>query len=163
MKGPIRKLLPWLLLTAAVLLLSAVAINSRHDDQPSSHGSLVQFHDVREQTMEFMGYYRSVSLTPEQEAIMEQALTAINAPCCSDETAQTCCCDCNMAKTWWGLSKHLIADQDFDADQVKSAVTEWLEFINPDGFTGNACYTARCNRPFREKGCGGMKEDTVVL
>lgn len=163
MKRKYRRLVPWLLIAAAVVLLSAVAMNARDGDELTVHGSLVQYHDVREQTMEFMAYYRSVSLTPEQEAVMEQALTAIKAPCCSDETAQTCCCDCNMAKSWWGLSKHLIADQGFDAKQVRTAVTEWLEFINPDGFTGNACYTAGCNRPFHENGCGGMKEDHVVL
>jgi hypothetical protein len=68
-----------------------------------------------------------------------------------------------MAKSWWGLSKHLIVDEGFDAQQVKTAVKEWLEFINPDGFSGNACYTARCNRPFHKNGCGGMKEDNLVL
>lgn len=139
MRRPIRKLVPWLLLIAAILLLSAVAINARHDDQPSIHGSLVQYHDVEAQTLEFMGYCRSVTLTPEQESIMGEALTAIKAPCCSDETAHTRFCDCNMAKAWWCPSKHLIADRGFAAEQVTTAVVEWLEFINPDGFTGNAC------------------------
>jgi hypothetical protein len=68
-----------------------------------------------------------------------------------------------MAQTWWGLSKHLIADQGYDADQVRAAVEGWLEFINPDGFSGDSCYTGGCSRPFYRNGCGGMDEERVVF
>lgn len=163
MKRKYRRLVPWFLTAAVIVLLSAVAMNGRSGDDSMVQGSLEQYHDVRQQTRDFMAHYRSISLTPDQEAVMEEALTAIRAPCCSDRTAHTCCCDCNMAKTWWGLSKHLIADQGFNAEQVRIAVTEWFEFINPDGFSGNACYTGGCNRPFHQNGCGGMTEGHVVL
>ena len=83
---------------------------------------------------------------------VRQALSRIPAPCCSDNSAYTCCCPCNMAKTWWGLSHHLIANEGYDADEVQAAVEEWIEFINPKGFSGNACYTGGCPRPFHRNG-----------
>ena len=54
----------WLLLAAAVFLLSAVAMNARDGDELKVHGSLVQFQDVRAQTKEFMDTYRSERWTP---------------------------------------------------------------------------------------------------
>ena len=38
-----------------------------------------------------------IELTPEQELIKKKALSKIPAPCCSDNSAYTCCCPCNMA------------------------------------------------------------------
>lgn len=121
----------------------------------------LEFTDVRTQAREFVGYYQSIQLTPEQEAVKKEALSALPAPCCSDNTAYTCCCPCNMAKTVWGLSNHLIADKGYDAAQVKKAVEEWIAFINPDGFSGNVCYTGRCNQPWAKGGCGGMSGEVV--
>jgi hypothetical protein len=121
----------------------------------------LEFTDVRTQAREFVGYYQSIQLTPEQEAVKKEALSALPAPCCSDNTAYTCCCPCNMAKTVWGLSNHLIANKGYDAAQVKKAVEEWIAFINPDGFSGNVCYTGRCNQPWAEGGCGGMGAELV--
>lgn len=123
----------------------------------------VRFNDVAAQTHEFHAYNRSIRLNEGQEAIMREALTELPAPCCSDKTAYTCCCECNMAKSWWGLSKHLIADEGYDAEQVRDAVEDWFAFINPDGFSGDACYTGGCFRPFRENGCGGMDESQIAL
>ena len=119
------------------------------------------FDDVKQQTREFHAYNRSITLTAEQRAVMRKALASLPAPCCSDRTAATCCCPCNMAKTWWGLAKYLIAERDYGPDQVRETVADWIQFINPDGFTGNACYTGGCNRPFHENGCGGMDESRV--
>jgi hypothetical protein len=126
-----------------------------------AYGSVVTFTDVKSQTLEFHRYHRTIQLTPEQHDVMREALTDIPAPCCSDRSALTCCCECNMAKSWWGLSKHLIADRGLGAEQVRVAVNEWLEFINPEGFSGDVCYTGGCGRPFRENGCGGMNENHV--
>jgi hypothetical protein len=64
MKRKYRRLVPWLLLAAAVFLLSAVAMNARDGDELKVHGSLVQFQDVRAQTKEFMDTYRSERWTP---------------------------------------------------------------------------------------------------
>lgn len=125
--------------------------------------SPIEFTDVREQTRQFMAYYDSIQLTPEQEAIKKAALGAIPAPCCSDNSAYTCCCPCNMAKTWWGLAGHLIVERGYDAEQVRTKVAEWIEFIGPDGFSGDACYTRGCSRAFHENGCGGMNDREVVF
>jgi hypothetical protein len=67
-----------------------------------------------------------------------------------------------MAKTIWGLSSYLIAEQGYSADQVSEAVAEWIQFINPGGFSGDACFTGGCIRPFNKNGCGGMEESRVV-
>ena len=126
-----------------------------------ARGSEERFHDVREQTAEFMRYHREIELEPEQEMIFRRALAALPAPCCSNNTALTCCCPCNMAQSWWGLAKHLIANEGRGEDEVKQIVAEWFEFINPDGFSGDVCYTGGCNRPFAENGCGGMDPANV--
>ncbi len=122
----------------------------------------IRFDDVRRQTEEFVRYNREIQLTPEQLRVMQQALDALPAPCCRDRTATTCCCTCNMARSWWGLAKHLIADQGLAAREVRAKVAEWIEFIHPDGYAGDACYRGRCGRPFRHDGCGGMQDGEVV-
>lgn len=115
-----------------------------------------QFTDVKAQTEEFIGYHRSITLTPAQEAVKREALTRLPAPCCNENTAYTCCCPCNLAKSIWGLSNHLIAKKGADANQVEKAVKEWVAFINPKGYAGNTCGTGGCGKPFKDSGCGGM-------
>lgn len=123
----------------------------------------IHFHDVQQQTREFHAYNRSIALDAEQRRVMHEALSRLPAPCCADKSAATCCCACNLARSWWGLSKHLIADRGYDADRVREAVIDWLHFVNPDGFTGNSCYSGGCTRSFRENGCGGMDERRIRL
>jgi hypothetical protein len=118
----------------------------------------IQFHDLEVQTPEFIGYYDSIALTPAQEKIKNRALSTMPAPCCSDYPMSTCCCPCNLAKSVWGLSNFLIVEHNYNAEQVKEAVSEWIRFTNKEGYAGNACYIGRCESPFREDGCGGMGE-----
>jgi hypothetical protein len=86
----------------------------------------------------------------------------------------TCCCDCNLAKSVWGLSGYLAAEKGFGAEQVQESALQWLRFIhsdyyvgrelanrgvNPDKYDlprGDSCYTGRCELPFEGAGCGGM-------
>lgn len=143
--------------TALVLGLALV----RAGAEPSA--KQVEFTDVAKQTREFIGYYHSLALTPEQEAIKKQALSGIAAPCCSDNTAYTCCCPCNMAKSNWGLSHYLIAELGYDAEQVRTTVSNWIRFINPEGFSGRACYSGGCMRAFEHDGCGGMDESKPIF
>ena len=143
MTKTLRTLIPCLLLLA--LGLSAT--------QPP-----MKFDDVRKQSAEFIGYWKSIQLTPEQEAVKKAALTALPAPCCKDNTAYTCCCPCNLSKATWGLSNYLIAKRGYDAEQVKAAVVDWTSFVNPAGFSGKGCYTGMCAKPWAQGGCGGMKE-----
>jgi hypothetical protein len=155
----------WFLQEIAVLTIAVLGLGgfasapARGDDAATSK---MHFHDVRQQTREFHAYNQSITLTAEQRAVMDEALRGLSAPCCADRTAATCCCPCNMAMSWWGLSKYLIAGRGYGSDQVREAVAEWFQFINPDGFTGDACYTGGCNRPFHENGCGGMSKEKVI-
>lgn len=143
---------------ALVVALALVAFSAWAADQASDD---LAFDDVKAQTQTFIGWHGSIKLTPEQEAVKKEALEALPAPCCSDNTAYTCCCPCNMSLAIWGLSHHLIAERGWNADQVRAKVVEWIETINPDGFSGNVCYTGGCNRPFAENGCGGMRPGHV--
>jgi len=133
--------------------------------EPPVHAAHADMHftDVATQSREFMAFNRRIELTSEQEAIKRDALTRLRAACCSDYSAYTCCCECNLSRTVWGLAKHLIADQNLDAPQVAAAVTQWLDFVNPAGFGGNACFEGGCGRTFAHDGCGGMQEAHLAL
>jgi hypothetical protein len=125
-------------------------------------------------TQRFIDYYETSSLTAEQERTMEDALLPLKAPCCDDNPMSTCCCDCNLAKSVWGLSSYLIAEEDLGADAVQASALQWLRFIHSDYYVGqeladrgvnpaqyglpqgDSCYTGRCELPFGQSGCGGM-------
>jgi len=117
----------------------------------------IVFRDVESQTRQFIQWQREIRLDRDQEKIKKAALEDLPAPCCSDKSAYTCCCACNMSRSIWGLSQYMIAKQGADADAVRAKVKEWIAFINPKGFSGKSCYVNRCARPFREDGCGGMR------
>ena len=121
----------------------------------------IVFSDVQSQTGQFMDWERTIRLTPEQEAIKKQALGAMPAPCCSDNSAYTCCCPCNLSRTIWGLANYLIAEQGAGVKKVQAKTTEWVAFVNPEGFSGDVCYRGGCPRPFKNNGCGGMKANQV--
>ena len=135
-------------------------ISSNGEKTPES-GALT-FDGSRAEAERFIGYHRSIQLTPEQEATKREALGAIPAPCCSNFSAATCCCECNLAKTLWGLSNFLITEKDFRAEQVRHSVNAWIQAINPSGFPGDSCFTGGCGRPFEEGGCGGMHESRLI-
>lgn len=118
--------------------------------------------DIRVQAAQYIDDFHSIKLSPEQEKIKDEALSSIPAPCCKDYSIATCCCPCNLAKSVWGLSHNLIVKRKFNVQQLKQAVSEWIQSMNPDGFTGDVCYTQGCNRPFRKNGCGGMYEGNIL-
>ena len=121
--------------------------------------------EVRQKTREYMEYEQSIQLNAEQQKIKEAALTPIPAACCSDNSALTCCCPCNLSRTVWGLTAHLIANEGIaDASVVQSKVEAWLEQVKgPEGFSGDTCYTGGCGRPFHQNGCGGMNPSRVAF
>ena len=121
------------------------------------------FGDVRKETERFVDYSSAIRLTPEQERIKAEALDSIPAPCCKKFSMKTCCCPCNLAKSVWGLSNYLIAKKGYGTTEVKNAVVGWLAYINPKGFTGDACFKGGCNRPFAQNSCGGMDAAHVIL
>lgn len=123
---------------------------------------LASSRDFRAETAKYIGYFKSIYLTPEQEAVKNAALTKIPAPCCSENSIATCCCPCNMAKAVWGLSAHLIVEEGYDAQRLEKAVRDWLAAANPNGFSGRACYTGGCARSIEHDGCAGMVEEVVL-
>lgn len=129
----------------------------------TTHAAVGQLPDeVVERARQYMGYYESIELTPEQQEVKRAALGEMPAPCCSDFSAYTCCCECNLSRTIWGLSNHLIAERGHDAAQVRDAVEEWVATINPDGYSGQVCTTGGCGRAFQHDGCGGMLAGQLV-
>lgn len=145
----------------SVIALSVYYIGRIAEDTKPHGENGLKFYDAHLQAKEFIGYHNSIALTPEQEQIKSEALSAISAPCCSDNAISTCCCPCNLAKSVWGLSDFLIAKHNYSVNQVKEAVSEWIQFINKDGYSGNTCYKRGCNLPFSEDGCGGMDETRI--
>lgn len=128
----------------------------------SSASNPILFRDARAQAQGFIRENERIVLTPEQQKVMNQALSSIPAPCCAQYSAATCCCPCNLTRSVWGLSKVLIRKHRASESQVRRAVTEWLAFINPGGSAGNACFTGGCTRPFHKDGCGGMDAKTLA-
>lgn len=118
--------------------------------------------DFRAETAKYIGDFKTIRLTAEQEAIKNAALTKIPAPCCSENSIATCCCPCNMAKAVWGLSAYLITEEGYDAQRLEKAVRDWLAAANPNGFSGRACYTGGCARSIEHDGCAGMVEEVVL-
>ncbi|MXZ40004.1 MAG: hypothetical protein F4Z19_17480 [Holophagales bacterium] len=103
-----------------------------------------------------------IELTAEQEEIKRAALTPIPAPCCSDRSAYTCCCQCNLGRAWWGLSKVLITEHGQSAAEVQANVERWIRNVRPQGFAGDSCYTGRCSTAARHDGCSGMNPRRIV-
>lgn len=123
----------------------------------------IKFYDVKAQSEEFIGYYNSIKLTPEQEKLKTDALSGLPAPCCSDQTMATCCCPCNHSKTVWGLSNYVISKLNYDKEKVRKTAADWIQYTHKNGSSGDACYKGKCNAPFHEDGCGGMKEDQLIF
>ncbi|MCH7666496.1 MAG: hypothetical protein IH936_11285 [Acidobacteria bacterium] len=127
----------------------------------SADGAEFAFTTAEQDTQRFMTWEREIELTEAQEQVMKDALAPMPAPCCSDNSAYTCCCPCNLAKSWWGLSKHLIAEHGAGVGEVRTTVQEWFSRLSPDGFSGDVCGTGGCNRALRNNGCGGMSATKV--
>lgn len=147
---------------ASFLLLFGVPLAASFAlDRASSRA--MKFFDAPSQTAEFIGYSRSISLSPAQLKVREKALRSMAAPCCKEFPLATCCCPCNLAKSAWGLANYLIARKGATAERVTATVGDWLAFVNPGGFSGDACDSAGgCARRFAHNGCGGMDEKNLL-
>ncbi|MEZ5332150.1 MAG: hypothetical protein R2991_08870 [Thermoanaerobaculia bacterium] len=114
------------------------------------------FTGARSETERLMGYYETIELTPEQEAVRVAALEPMPAACCKEFSAATCCCECNLSRATWGLAKFAIATLGYDVEQVRDAVTRYHASVAPAGSEGHSCSTGRCGLSFSAGGCGGM-------
>lgn len=126
-------------------------------------GGKLVFSNVAEQSREFIGYNSSILLTAPQNAIKREVLQGMPAACCKDSNAYTCCCNCNLSRTVWGLSNFVLARHGATAGELRDVVRAWYAHINPAGYSGDSCYVGGCSRAFRENGCGGMSEKNLEL
>ncbi|OGS05404.1 MAG: hypothetical protein A3G41_04420 [Elusimicrobia bacterium RIFCSPLOWO2_12_FULL_59_9] len=143
----------------AIVIASGIAAQA---EKLSKKDEPLIFNDAQAQTEQFIRYNKTIKLSATQRKIKAKVLGSIPAPCCKDYSIATCCCPCNLAKGVWGLSHHLIAERKYSSKQVRQEVLRWMAFINPTGFSGDACYTGGCSRPFSKNGCGGMDEKHVA-
>jgi hypothetical protein len=131
---------------------------------------------------QFVGWWYSLVPAAETDPRYAEALSALVAPCCDDNTAFHCCCEteagqaCNIIRSGKGLAAHLILDLDFTTDQVRESVLQWFRFARWDyyvaaemvargidpaayGLTAEgSCYRGLCPTPISQGGCGGMQE-----
>jgi len=157
----LKRTLTLLFLSIGILITVGVYPLNRADAEDTVLTPSIHFYDRYSQTLEFIGYNNTIELMDEEEKIKEEALSSIAAPCCSDFSALTCCCSCNLARSIWGLSNFLIRGKKSDAELLKKAVLDWLVFINPQEYTGDACYKGKCEYPFKSGGCGG--HESIIL
>lgn len=149
----------WLVVTLLVLPTGAALMLDRAASAAPASARRTQFFEAASQAAEFIGYSRSIELTAAQRTLRDRALSSIPAACCEKFSAATCCCPCNLARSVWGLTNYLIVRQGADVPGIRRAVRDWLDFVNPRGFSGDACDTGGgCNRRFSNNGCGGMDE-----
>jgi hypothetical protein len=114
------------------------------------------------QARQFMDAYEAITLTPEQEAIRVAALSTIPAMCCQEFSAATCCCECNLSRAVWGLSKSLIVAGAGEVE-VREAAQTWFATVNPGGYNGDSCFVGGCLRSMKTDGCGGMNADELIF
>jgi hypothetical protein len=54
-------------------------------------------------TGQFVDWFHTIELNESARALEDSALSALVAPCCNDDSAATCCCECNLTRSAWGL------------------------------------------------------------
>jgi hypothetical protein len=130
---------------------------------------------------QFVDWWYTLVPSIEADARYYDALSALVAPCCDDNTAFRCCCEtngqaCNIIRSGKGLAAHLIQDLNFETEQIQTSVYEWFRFARPDYYlaveldargigpedygltTHGSCYRQMCDTPISQGGCGGMGE-----
>ena len=153
----------WIWMGGTLFVLPLLAAFALDHAASASPAKKALFFDAPSQAAEFIGYNRSIALTPQQQRTREKALAALPAPCCKKFSMATCCCPCNLAKSVWGLTNAMIVRENAGPAQIQTAVRGWLKFVNAQGFTGDVCDTAGgCPREFSHNGCGGMDERNLM-
>lgn len=147
-------------LAVAALSTAPWVFRARPSAQPAPNEADT---DLRQRTAELIAFAGSIRLTPEQEKVKAEALSTIPAPCGNRNSLAVRCCGCNLFKSIGGLANQMIAREGADATRVRQAVLHWISRTNSRGYSGAACDSKRCERPFHEDGCGGMNETGLVL
>ena len=141
-------------------LAPSALVQAPLDSSPAILDANTELFDLDPQ--DFIRYDLATTLSNKEEAIRKEALLPLPAPCCSDNSAYTCCCPCNLSRSIWGLSKMLIAEHGAGAEEVRAEVKAWLKSVAPDGHSGDGCYTGSCNRAIGKNGCAGMSPSRFV-
>lgn len=157
-KRPVALIIGAIVVTIGAVYFASVG-GTGGDGGPMTMGP---FERTRAQAQQFMEANRTITLTASQEATRVEALSVIPAACCRDSGADTCCCDCNLSRSIWGLAKTMIVGG-AGAVEVRQAAQTWTKTLNPAGYAGDACYTGGCERSMQTDGCGGMNEDHLVF
>ncbi|MFQ5458047.1 MAG: hypothetical protein ACE5FC_06310 [Myxococcota bacterium] len=153
----------FLAVVAAISLAGPMAgARAAGDENGPRTGQSPEFEGSRSEAARFMSYYRTIHLTPEEKAFRDRALGTMPAPCCGNFSMATCCCACNLARSVWGLSNHLIK-QGKGEKAARAGVKAWLGALSPQGHSGNVCPTGGCNASLASGACGGMNEERLIF
>ena len=152
----------WALLGLAVAATVAGAFWLQRREGAGPPADQAAADELRRQAVELIGYARSIRLSPGQQQAKSEALASITAPCGNRNSLAVGCCPCNLGKSINGLANRMIAQEGADAPKVRQAVLDWIARTNAGGYSGAACDRKLCERPFREDGCGGMREARLV-
>ena len=152
----------WILSFALVLAAVAAAAVAFAAEDSTADWLEGDFAGTRAEVEELMAYYEAIQLTEEQESLRVEALQPLPAACCNQFSAATCCCECNLSRALWGLSKFLIVEKEASAEQVRESAKAFYASVNDDAFPGNTCMTGKCGLPFKEGGCGGMNKNHLI-
>ena len=127
-------------------------------------------------TAQFVEWFYTIELNESEQTLKDNALSALVAPCCDDNSAATCYCECSLTRSVWGLSAYLIRDKAFDEEGVRRAAFDWLRFARPDYYiaaaleergyepstfgltTNGSCDRGISEFPLTEGGYAGMTE-----
>ncbi len=85
----------------------------------------------------FISWYNSITLTPQETVLIQQALAELPVPPCGHASILTCCRGekrelekvCELVRSALGLAKWLVHVKRFSAAEVRSAVDQWLHFV----------------------------------
>ncbi|MGE5347043.1 MAG: hypothetical protein ACM3JH_13905 [Acidithiobacillales bacterium] len=146
----------------AVLLVPALAVLAAGGRAAPPAPRFAAARDLPAEAREYIKR-ADVPLPPELQKVRDEVLSKIPAPCCAKFSAATCCCPCNLAKSIWGLSNTMLVKHKANSKQLREAVLEWIRVNNSGPWSGDACFTGGCGRPFAKNGCGGMNDRQIVF
>jgi len=85
----------------------------------------------------FRSWNNTIALSPQEERVMRQALADLPVPPCGHASILECCRRpdrelekvCELVRSAVGLAKWLVHVKHFGAEEVRSAVDQWLHFV----------------------------------
>jgi len=151
-----RDILP--LLAVALPALALVALVATHGLSHLTPAPREPAAPLGPRAAALVAYAHAVRLTAEQQRVVDAAARTVPMPCHRGKTLADHCCSCNLGRSIDGLIKEQVARHGASAEQAAAAAAEWIRSVNPHAYSGGTCPEGRCDRPFADDGCGGMKE-----